>query len=156
MTNTVSAVAAARNTARYHWPCRFLNASGGPYADEERPSAPRPTQARKATSAMRWNRPASPRSRGRPTRARHSRPSRVTGRVGSMFLFLLENLRVGAERDDGHRQPLPLQPPLHLEGGLVVQNPLPPALPLPDQLAAEEHHLGVLLGEARAAAVQLL
>src|SRR3989442_1198650 len=50
MMRTVNAVAAARKTARYVCSPRFLNASSGPYAEDERPSAPRPTQARKAMS----------------------------------------------------------------------------------------------------------
>src|SRR5256885_16195446 len=73
MMRTVNAVAAARKTARYVCSPRFLNASSGPYAKEERPSAPRPTQARKAISEMCRNRCGSCRSFGPPRRKRFRR-----------------------------------------------------------------------------------
>ena len=52
MMNTVIAMTAASATARYVCSWRFRNASSGPYADEESPSAPRPTQARNGISEM--------------------------------------------------------------------------------------------------------
>src|SRR4051794_16658171 len=55
MMNTVAPVAIARNTARYVFSPSALNASSGPYADDDRPSAPSPTHARNATSDMWWN-----------------------------------------------------------------------------------------------------
>src|SRR2546425_991319 len=73
MMRTVNAVAAARKTARYVCSPRFLNASSGPYAEDERPSAPRPTQARKAMSEMCRKRCGSCRSFGPPRRNRFSR-----------------------------------------------------------------------------------
>src|SRR6267143_2594563 len=60
------------------WGPRALKASSGPYAEEERPSAPRPTQARKAISDTLWKTPGSWSSRFRP---RNHRPiRRVHGR----------------------------------------------------------------------------
>src|SRR5215813_1497495 len=47
------------------WPSA-LNASSGPYDDDDRPSAPSPTQARNATSDIWWNTFGSRRSRARP------------------------------------------------------------------------------------------
>jgi hypothetical protein len=48
MTSTVTAVASASATARYVCAPSARNASSGPYADDDSPSAPRPTQARSA------------------------------------------------------------------------------------------------------------
>src|SRR4051812_34005604 len=55
-----------------------------------------------------------------------------------------------AQRDDRHRQALPLEAALHLERRLVVQKALPPALALPDELAAEEDHARVGAREVEA------
>src|SRR3954471_23861196 len=52
MTAMVSAVIVARMIARCACCPSALYASSGPYADDERPSAPRPTQARNATSEV--------------------------------------------------------------------------------------------------------
>src|SRR5438445_9959824 len=54
MMNTVAAVAIAMNKPRWVCAPSARNASSGPYADEDSPSAPRPTQARNAASAMCW------------------------------------------------------------------------------------------------------
>jgi CheY-like chemotaxis protein len=43
------------------------------------------------------------------------------------------------DRHDDHGKPSELEPPLDRCGGLVMQDPLVPALPLEDQLAGEEH-----------------
>ena len=51
MMNTVTAVATARYSPKCWWTPSALNASSGPYADDDRPSAPSPTHARNATSA---------------------------------------------------------------------------------------------------------
>src|SRR3954471_13170271 len=72
MISTVKAVAPARKTARYVCSPRFLNASSGPYAEEESPSAPRLTQARNATSEMCRKRCGSSRSFGPPRSSRFS------------------------------------------------------------------------------------
>ena len=53
MTPTVIAVIATRMIASERWLPSARNASSGPYAEEERPSAPRPTHARNATSETR-------------------------------------------------------------------------------------------------------
>src|SRR5450755_3472061 len=52
MMNTVAAVASAMYSPRWVCAPSALNASSGPYAEEERPSAPRPTHAMNAASAM--------------------------------------------------------------------------------------------------------
>jgi hypothetical protein len=49
------------------WPSA-LNASSGPYDDDDRPSAPSPTHARNATSDIWWNTFGSRRSRARPNK----------------------------------------------------------------------------------------
>src|SRR5437868_1178559 len=54
MTAMVNAVIVARMMARCACCPSALYASSGPYADDDRPSAPRPTQARKATSEVWW------------------------------------------------------------------------------------------------------
>ena len=55
------------------------NASSGPYADDESPSAPRPTQARSATSEMLWWVRGSWTSRGAPNTNVLSRARRPAG-----------------------------------------------------------------------------
>src|SRR5438105_13838026 len=85
---TVKAVASARKTAsQVCWP-RFLNASCGPYADEESPSAPSPTQARNAISEMCRKSWGSPRSRGLPSKSRFRRCAE-RGLGGSRGDFIL-------------------------------------------------------------------
>ncbi len=54
MMNTVAAVAIAMYSPRCVCAPSALNASSGPYADDESPSAPRPTHAMNAASAMCW------------------------------------------------------------------------------------------------------
>src|SRR4029077_13202656 len=54
MTSTVNAVASARPTARYVCGPTVRNASSGPYAEDDRPSAPRPTHASNAMSETLW------------------------------------------------------------------------------------------------------
>src|SRR5205807_430787 len=68
MMKTVTATAMARKMASEWWPSRWRKASSGPYAEEDRPSAPRPTQAKKAISEMCRKRFGFRRSRGRPSR----------------------------------------------------------------------------------------
>src|SRR5258708_3721308 len=70
MMMTVKAVSSARKTARYWWSPRFLNASSGPYEEDESPSAPRPTQARNAASDSVWKSCGSWKSLGPPRRTR--------------------------------------------------------------------------------------
>ena len=52
MMNTVAAVAIAMNKPRWVCAPSARNASSGPYAEDDKPSAPKPTQARNAISAM--------------------------------------------------------------------------------------------------------
>src|SRR3989304_3374669 len=59
MTKTVRAVRIASGMAGNVFPRRARNATSGPYADEESPSAPRPTQARNAASEILWNKAGS-------------------------------------------------------------------------------------------------
>src|SRR5205823_3169360 len=73
MMRTVKPVASARKMARYWCSPRFLNASSGPYELEDRPSAPRPTQARKAASESVWKSCGSWMSFGPPSRTRLNR-----------------------------------------------------------------------------------
>jgi hypothetical protein len=54
MTKTVAAIASARKNASPVCSPSWRKASSGPYADELRPSAPRPTHARNAMSEMWW------------------------------------------------------------------------------------------------------
>src|SRR6266404_5308055 len=54
MMNTVAAVASAMYKPSCVCTPRARNASSGPYAEDERPSAPNPTHARNAASAMCW------------------------------------------------------------------------------------------------------
>src|SRR5438876_3637827 len=82
MTSTVSAVRRARKTARYWWSPRFLNASSGPYALEESPSAPRPTQARNAASERLWKSCGSSRFFGPPRSTRFTFCHRERGAEG--------------------------------------------------------------------------
>ncbi len=63
----MNVVSAARTSARYSCPRIARNASSGPYDDDESPSAPRPTQARKATSESLWKTLGSVGSLGLPT-----------------------------------------------------------------------------------------
>src|SRR5215471_21563734 len=70
MMKTVAAVISVRKTARYACePTRSdRNASSGPSDEDDRPSAPRPTQARNATSETWWKIRGSSGSRAFPTR----------------------------------------------------------------------------------------
>src|SRR5712692_11308013 len=83
MMRTVSAVRAARKTARYWCSPSALKASSGPYDDDDSPSAPSPTQARNAASEMCWKRCGSWMSLGPPKSARLNRCHRVGGSGGS-------------------------------------------------------------------------
>src|ERR1700674_453744 len=66
MMKTVKAIASASPIAKnWYWPSA-RNDSSGPYADEESPSAPSPTQARNAISEMWWYVFGSKTSRGAP------------------------------------------------------------------------------------------
>src|SRR5512143_2023997 len=68
MTAIVTAVIATRTIASERWVPRARNASSGPYAEDESPSAPRPTHARNATRDTRWKMWGSLTSRGLPRR----------------------------------------------------------------------------------------
>src|SRR5438132_474358 len=80
---TVSAVSAARKMARYWCSPSALNASSGPYADDDSPSAPRPTHARNAAREMLWKRCGSWMSFGPPRSLRLKSCQRVGGSGGS-------------------------------------------------------------------------
>src|SRR5439155_26569388 len=54
MMNTVAAVASAMKSPRWVCSPSARNASSGPYADDDNPSAPSPTHARNAAGAMCW------------------------------------------------------------------------------------------------------
>src|SRR5215470_4384852 len=54
MMKTVKAVAKARATAKYVCSPSARNASSGPYAEDESPSAPSPIQARNANRETLW------------------------------------------------------------------------------------------------------
>src|SRR5438874_11584043 len=66
MTAMVIAVMTTRTMERCACAPSALYASSGPYADEERPSAPRPTHARKDTRETWWKIRGSLTSRGGP------------------------------------------------------------------------------------------
>src|SRR6266550_641201 len=123
MISTVKAVAAARKTARYVCSPRFLNASSGPYADEESPSAPSPTQARNAISEMCRNRCGSCRSLGPPRRRRFNRcPGRGRSGCGGTAEGAGVLMRPGEASIAPRRQFEP-PPPAHRNSGL--QNAIP-------------------------------
>jgi hypothetical protein len=89
MMRTVPAIISARKTERYACDPRALNASSGPYAEEDNPSAPRPTQARKAARETAWKIRGSMGSRAFPTRIVFivlGKVCPVRGRGGIMFL----------------------------------------------------------------------
>src|SRR5215468_2709452 len=72
MMKTVAAVTIDMYSPRWVCAPSARNASSGPYADEDSPSAPRPTQAKKAASAMCWRVDALRGSSGLPiTRSRN-------------------------------------------------------------------------------------
>ena len=73
MMKTVSTVAAATKRARTVCPPRARYASSGPYEEEEIPSAPSPTHAKKAMRETLWKIFGSKRSRGAPIRTRFTR-----------------------------------------------------------------------------------
>src|SRR3990172_4418954 len=87
MTRTVITVAAATKRARTVCPPRARYASSGPYEEEEIPSAPSPTQAKKAMSETLWKIFGSNRSRGAPNRTRFTRRYRESFSIG-VFIFL--------------------------------------------------------------------
>src|SRR5262252_10392529 len=82
MITTVKAVARARKGASATWSPSALNDSSGPYDDDDSPSAPRPTQARNATSDKWWKTPGSSTLRGLPTSHRRTRLRRGEGSMG--------------------------------------------------------------------------
>src|SRR5262249_48785075 len=79
MTKIVKVVARNSAIAREKWSPRARNASSGPYADEEIPSDPSPTQARKAATETRWNTPGASGSLGLPTISRRHRRAPEAG-----------------------------------------------------------------------------
>src|SRR5262245_17368576 len=91
MTQTVTAVSSARKIARYACEPRALNASSGPYAEEDRPSAPRPTQARNAARVTVWKIRGSMGSRAFPTRISLTLVGKAVGappaRAGADYFF---------------------------------------------------------------------
>src|SRR5215470_4230680 len=82
MISTVKAVASARKGASATNGPSALNDSSGPYDEDERPSAPSPTQARNATSDTWRKTPGSSTLRGRPTSQRRIRRLRGGGSPG--------------------------------------------------------------------------
>ena len=101
MMKAVTAVASARYRPR--WACgpSARKVSSGPYADEDRPSAPSPTHARKATSAIEWRVSAFIGSSGLP---------RIISRI---FLFFMRQAgmqrqhRAGNSADHTRKDALP-------------------------------------------------
>src|ERR1700686_1818975 len=75
-----------------------LYASSGPYADDERPSAPRPTQARKAMRVVWWKISGSLTSRALPITMRRRRRIVSSPRSTSLFIAT-SNLHLRAELD---------------------------------------------------------
>jgi len=73
MTKIVSTVPAATNSARTGCTPRVRNASSGPYDEEETPSAPSPTHAKKAIRETCWKIFGSKMSRGAPKRILRAR-----------------------------------------------------------------------------------
>src|SRR5882672_10203146 len=73
MMKTVAAVAMARKNASPVCSPSARNVSSGPYADDDRPSAPSPTHASSATSESLWNASGSLMSLGGPKRKRRMR-----------------------------------------------------------------------------------
>src|ERR1051326_2816398 len=84
MMNTVNAVAPASRIARYVCSPSWRYASSGPYAEEDNPSAPRPTQAKNAINDSLWARPESFTSRGRPNKIRRARRQPFRGNCTSL------------------------------------------------------------------------
>src|SRR3990172_8251633 len=97
MTRTVITVAAATKRARTVCPPRARYASSGPYEEEEIPSAPSPTQAKKAISETLWKIFGSKRSRGAPRRKRLARRYRDPFSFGVVIVFSTRGS--GADRD---------------------------------------------------------
>src|SRR5438105_2898625 len=75
-----------------------LYASYGPYADDERPSAPRPTQARKAIRVVWWKISGSLTSRALPITIRRRRRIVSSPRSSSLFIAT-SNLHLRSELD---------------------------------------------------------
>ena len=94
MMKTVSTVAAATKSARTVCPPRARNASSGPYEEEEIPSAPSPTQAKKAMRETLWKIFGSKRSRGAPSRTRFTRRYRDSFSIG-VVIFPERESRAG-------------------------------------------------------------
>src|SRR4030042_3812550 len=84
MTRTVLTGAAATKRASTVCPPRARYASSGPYEEEEIPSAPSPTQAKKATRETLWKIFGSKRSRGAPIRTLFTRRSRESFSIGAV------------------------------------------------------------------------
>src|SRR5438445_4114547 len=82
ITAIVMAVIATRMIDKCACAPSALYASSGPYADDERPSAPRPTQARNVTSETRWKTCGSVTSRGGPMTSRRRRALGVSSCIG--------------------------------------------------------------------------
>src|ERR1700686_1378204 len=75
-----------------------LYASAGPYADDERPSAPRPTQARKAMRVVWWKISGSLTSRALPITIRRRRAIVSSPHSSSLFIAT-SNLHLRSELD---------------------------------------------------------
>src|SRR5262245_746592 len=102
MIRTVPIIASARNTARPRCSPSWRKVSSGPYALDERPSAPRPTQARNAISDSLWKACGSSTSLGGPKTRRRTLPHK---RIAGRDVQLTYHREPGQRCDGGHRDP---------------------------------------------------
>src|SRR5512139_163965 len=166
MMKTVRTVAAATKSARTVCPPSARYASSGPYDEEEMPSAPSPTHAKKAIRETLWKIFGSRRSRGAPSRNRFARWYQVSRSMRSMVPAVgwnksgrriipssaagngRERGRVRLQHPDGeddHRQAGEHQPLLGHEGGLVVEQPGKQVLFPEDELSGKDALVGEVL-----------
>src|SRR5512139_235238 len=166
MMKTVRTVAAATKSARTVCPPSARYASSGPYDEEEMPSAPSPTHAKKAIRETLWKIFGSRRSRGAPSRNRFARWYQVSRSMRSMVPAVgwnksgrriippstagdgRERGRVRLQHPDGeddHRQAGEHQPLLRHEGSLVVEQPGKQVLFPEDELSGKDALVGEIL-----------